>query len=679
MAKLFKFILISVSVLAIIGTVLTVFAAIYLNKYRSSSVDPELLNISYGSQKTEFYYYDFSDRESREGTPILIENCNIANVKYKFTPLSGMSEHLKNAFIAIEDKRFYSHSGVDYIRTASAAFNYVFGTGDFGGSTITQQLVKNLTGEDEFSIERKLKEAFSAINLEESYDKTQILETYLNIINLSDGCRGVGAASEYFFSKTPSALTLPEAATIASITNNPSYYNPQKHPENNKKRRDTVLLCMLEQGFIDELEYREAIATPIELNMSEKYSAEKVNSWYIDTVTEDVIDDLAKEYGITKSSAALMLSRGGYKIYTAMDKEIQETVEGYYSELSHFPADRSGSYPQSSIIIIDQRNGDILGISGAIGKKSGNRIQNFATTTRRPSGSAIKPLSVYAPAIEKGIINWSTVIEDSPVRTVNGKPWPSNVNKQYAGRVDVKEAVEHSLNTVAVKVLEMLGNEESMSFLKESLLISGLDEEKDIGAASLALGQHSEGITLRELTAAYSIFDDGVMSKPRSYYKVTDSFGRVILDNTALDKAVISRENAAIMTKLLENVVDDGSAKNGISLDKKINVAGKTGTSGDNKDRYFIGYTPELLCGVWYGYEYPKDLSYFGNNKAMLLWDRVMTRIYERTSSVAGIEDFDVPPGVQRLSYDPETGELITSRADAEKVKNGWFDVKHIQ
>ena len=526
----------------------------------------------------------------------------------------------------------------------------------------------------EISSKRKINEIFSAINLEKDFDKSEILEAYLNIINLSDGCRGIGAAAYHFYSKTPSELTLSEIATLAAITNNPSKYNPRTNPQNAKKRRDVVLEQMNNLGYISDIEYSKALEEPIKLNLSDKEES-TVNSWYTDMVIEDVTHDLSDKYGISKEYASFLLYSGGYRIYTAEDKEIQDILDDYYSDLSNFPCDINGEFPQSSMIVIDPYTGDILGVAGAIGEKKGNRIQNYATHAKRPPGSAIKPLSVYAPAFEKGIIKWSSILDDSPIENSNGRSWPANANGKYIGPVTVKYAVENSLNTVAVKVLEMLGNGNSLDFLKNSLYINSLDRENDIGSASLALGQPSVGITLRELTGGYTALSSGIMSKSRSYFKVTDSNGEIILDNTARQERVISKENAAIMTKLLECVVDDGTAKGLITLDNKISVAGKTGTTQNNFDRLFVGYTPDLLCGAWFGYEYPKSLKSFGGNYAAVFWDDVMSRIYSETDYASSLRLFSIPDGVQKLTFDASNGEIIFYSDDPLALEEGWFNV----
>ena len=274
MKKAGRIILIAVSIFAILLTVTCLLGAVYLMRYKDCSIDEELLNLTHYAEKTEFYRYEFNDRENRLGEAVLIEDESLdSGKKYQFVPYSEIPESLINAFISVEDKRFFDHNGLDYLRTGHAAINYVFGKGDFGGSTITQQLVKNLTGHDEFSIERKLTEAFCALDLEEKCDKTEILELYLNVINLSEGCRGASAAADVFFSKQVNELTLAESATLAALTKNPAAYDPLRHPENNVKRRNTVLKCMLDQGYITQSEYDNAVKQPLELQTSERSSA----------------------------------------------------------------------------------------------------------------------------------------------------------------------------------------------------------------------------------------------------------------------------------------------------------------------------------------------------------------------------------------------------------------------
>ena len=678
MRKFIKLILVFLIAFFSISSVLIICGAIILNNYSDSHVDYEVIELINSNGQTQFYRYDFTDRAERIGEPVLIEDAVLSTgIKYEYISYDKIPRNIVNAFVAIEDKRFWQHCGIDYLRSSKAVLNYIFdGKKSFGGSTITQQLVKNLTGNDEYLIKRKLIEAFSAINLERDYDKTEILEMYLNIINLSNGCRGIGAAAQYYFSKDVSQLDLCEIAAIAAITNNPSKYDPIRHPENNKKRRCTVLDCMLDFGYISQTEHNDASKKELELNITDKHS--DVNSWYIDTVIADVVKDISLKYGVTQKTASLLLYKGGYKIYTLMDNDIQNIVDNYYLNIDNFPSDTNGNRPQSSLIVVDPYTGDILGIAGGVGEKKGNRLFNYATDAHRPSGSVIKPLSVYAPAIDRGIINWSTIISDSPLIQGGSSraPWPSNANRKYVGDVTVEYALKNSLNTVAVKVLHELGNKVSFDFLHDDLNISSLNEGSDMGDASLALGQHSVGISLRELASAYTIFEEGIMSDTRTYSKVTDANGKIILDNVNRQKSVISSESAAVMTKLLERVVEEGTAMGLITLNEHCEVAGKTGTTQYNFDKYFIGYTPTLLCAVWQGYEKPRSLDYIGGNYSALIWNDVMTQIYLKTENYNQKTDFSIPQRVRKLTYDTATGLPPTEFSDSNKLSEGWFEIE---
>lgn len=676
MKRFIKIMLVMIIAISLLSIAAVIAGAVALEEYSHSRVDDDLINNYAPTEHTKFYCLE--NRGAVTGNKNFVEMGDArldGGARYKYVSYPEMPSHLINAFVAIEDKRFFLHHGIDYRRSIGAVVNYVFKSGkSYGGSTITQQLVKNLTGEDEPSISRKLREAFSAMELEGRLDKTEILEKYLNVINLAHGCFGVGSAAEYYFSKNVSDLTLTECASIAAITNNPSRYSPVKNPDEHLKRRNTVLLCMYKQGYIDETEYELAKNAPLSLKISEN-SKSNVNSWYIDMVVDDVTRDLAERYDISRQAAYRLLYRGGYRIYTVMDAEIQRIVEEYYENECNFPMSENEDMPQSSCIIIDQRSGDILGIAGAVGHKGADRIQNYATDTKRPSGSVIKPLSVYAPALDMGLIDWSSILSDTPIReaTEASPPWPANANGQYAGDVTLRYAIDHSLNTVAIRTLWKVGNLNAFDFLKNKLKINSLDEKADIGDAALALGQMSRGVTLREIVAAYSIFDSGIMSEARSYIKVTDSGGTIILDNSPKREQVISEESAAIMTKLLCSVVDNGTAKGKVTLREKCEVAGKSGTTQNSADRYFIGYTPTLLAGVWSGFDYPRPLDEFGGNYCVSIWDELMNEIYEKTSYRESDTSFSVPDTVQPLTFDKKTGSREINGIAIEDTETGWF------
>lgn len=674
------------SVSAIAGIALTALlmigfaaAGIYINKNYSATLELEPLEASARGGTTKLYYYD------ADGNAIELTSERLEGGSCIYTEYEAMPKQLIDAFVAIEDKRFWRHSGVDWKRTTHAALNYLLhNSTSFGGSTITQQLIKNITGERDVTTHRKVQEMIWAKYLEACMTKEQIIELYLNIINLSRGCIGVQAAANTYFSKDVSALTLAECATIAAITNNPSYYDPTRHPENNLERRNLILSEMFKQGYISQEEYSAAIGEPLTLDLTLHQSVKSVNSWYTDMVIEDVIADLCEQYGYTSRSASVLIYSGALRIYTAVDPQMQSFVEEYFADSSHFPSGTADNSFQASMIIIDPSNGDILAVAGGVGKKQGDRVQNYATQTRRPSGSVIKPLSVYAPALEYGLITTASVYDDVPVEfneSANGiVPWPRNSPNIYRGLTNISAAVRDSVNTVAVRVLQQLGVDRSFDFLHDTLemqsLISSVAADDgsiltDRGIAALALGQQNYGVSVREMSAAYTaLWGNGVYSRPRSYYKVTDSRGNVLLENEKYQTKALSPETAALTTLMLEGVVSSGTAAN-ITLDRRIDVAGKTGTTQENCDKWFIGYTPYLLGGVWCGYEYPKSMTGVAGNPCLDVWDEVMTALHERylaDDSASREFSFDCSITSRRVCAD--SGKLLTPACQSDARGN---------
>ncbi len=653
-------VVISVIVLVLLSAVSTV--AIYMN---TNGIDTDLdLSIFEGvgsDTVSRIYYFD----ENGVAQELSDEQITGSRVTV-YAELESIPKNLKNAFVAVEDKRFYKHSGVDWYRTAGATLNYIFKFDkSFGASTITQQLIKNVTNDDEYSIRRKLQEIFYAADLERNMDKNEILEMYLNIVNLSQNCFGVGAAAEKYFSKDVSELTLIECAAIASITKNPSYYDPIKNPENNARRRDTVLTLMLEQGYISEEEYNETYKKELKLNVSRKSS--EANSWYTDMVISDIIDDLTAELGYSRAAANLLVFSGGLKIYTAMDPEVQSALTEYFENTDNFPQDDLED-GRCAMIIIDHLTGDILGVAGSIGEKTADRIQNYATDTKRPSGSVIKPLSVYAPALEEGVITWASVYDDVPLEFIeeseeNFKTWPNNATNIYRGLTGIEYAIAHSLNTVAVDVLYDLGAEKSYDYLKNKFGLDSLIDD-DNGTAALALGQQNYGVTLRELTTAYTAFaNGGKRLEAKSYILVQTREGKTLLSREIEGEQVISSENAAIMTRLLQSVT---AIHPTIDLDEYLMTAGKTGTTQDTCDRWFVGYTPYYLAGVWYGHEYPTTLPESAKSICSTVWNDVMTEIHEDIMEAGDIRKFEMPDNIIAATFCADSGKLMTGACMAD-------------
>ena len=671
-------IIILVVFLAIFLTI-SIAAGLYVKSITKDPLDLSLFGFDRANSVTKIFVMENGTWVEWQEERILGEH------NFEFVSIDKIPDNLINAFVAIEDKRFFEHNGVDWYRTLGATANYFLHfDSKFGASTITQQLIKNVTGENEVSIQRKIREMKWALELEEELSKNEILELYLNVINLSENCYGVGSASRRFFSKEPSELTLIECACIAAITNNPSYYNPISHPENNKMRRDAILIQMREQGYISEDEFIESYGKDISLNPDDSVVKSSVHSWYVDMVINDVIADLQSEKGMTKQAASALVFGGGLEIYIQIDREIQEIMEEYYKNTANFS---SGEGAQSSMIIIDPNNGDILGVVGSIGEKSANRIQNYATDTLRSPGSTIKPLSVYAPALEGGIITYASVYDDTPYSFENGKAWPKNANGIYHGLSTMSYAMANSTNTIPLKILDELGLSHSFYFLRDYLHLDDLVEQgrdtdgafiTDMDYAALALGQLNYGVSVRDMCAAYSIFaDGGVYHAPRSYSLVKNSYGEVLLEKKVTSERVISEGNAEIMTKLLEDVVWGGTA-NSLTVKNKVALAAKTGTTQDNKDRWCIGYTPSVICGVWYGYEYPKEIPKAEKNHFLNAFDAVLTQIYERdVRSAYADRKFDESTQLVRVNYCMDSGllpsEACLRDARGSRVKTGYF------
>ena len=566
---------------------------------------------------------------------------------------------VRHALISIEDKRFYRHHGVDWLRTGKAFLNYVLRFDEpFGGSTITQQLVKNVSGENDVKSERKIREILRAVRLEKRFDKDEILTFYLNVIPLANRCYGIGAAASFYFGKTPAELTAAEAATLAATTNAPARYDPLRFPERNRERRDLILSKMEELGYLTKEEAEEARSETVDFVSERGDAGTRIVSWYTEAVLNDVIRDLVKEKGLSEGAATALVYRGGLEIGICCDKTVQRTAERVCRE-----TDPAGG--NLAVWAVDPKTGRVLATVGGAGKKTVNRGLHYATDALRPPGSALKPLSVYAPALRAGIINWATVFEDLPVRTVDGEPWPRNANGEYDGRIGVHEAIARSKNTVAVAVLDRLGIDASFDFLKnECGLASLIEEETDLNGrrfsdrsdAPLALGQLTRGVTLRELTDAYSIFaGDGVRSDAVTYLSVRNRAGEILLENEVDRSRVLTPADAAIMTGMLSETVEYGTARS-LTVSSVVPTAGKTGTTTGSRDRWFIGYTPSFLCGVL---STSDGAPCEGTPRSPLpVWDAIVKAAHAET--LDGTEEppvFPVPTGVVVLPFCRDSGD----------------------
>lgn len=546
--------------------------------------------------------------------------------------LEDIPDYLVKALVAIEDHRFYEHKGVDWYRTVGAMFTMLTGGDDsFGGSTITQQLIKNLTGNKEVTVQRKLIEIFQALEFEKKYDKDEIIEWYLNAVYFGEGCDGIYTAAQKYFGKEPSQLTLAESASIVGIVNLPTYYSPFYSEENNKERQETVLRRMYELGYISYDEYEQAKNEQLVFTRSDNEVADQeIYSYYVEAVIKDVTEDLMEQKGISQDTARQLLYNGGYRVYSCLDPYIQECVDNVYLDVENFPKPyrANDQQLQSAMVIMDPYTGEVVAMSGGVGEKTGNLVLNRATDALRAPGSSFKPLAVYAPAIELGLITPSTLVNDAPreeVEMSQNQWYPNNSDFQYRGIIDIATGVRLSLNTVAAQVLDKLGLDASTNFLKNKLGVTSLVPD-DYNYASLALGELTNGISVLEMAQAYCTFDNsGIFTEARTYSRVTDAAGNIVLDNQPKTHVAMKSSTATNITSLLFSAANYGTGSESIFSGQAI--AGKTGTSSYNWNRWFAGYTPYYVGVVWTGFDQPEQMYVYGNPAAQV-WRRVMQQVH---------------------------------------------------
>ena len=536
---------------------------------------------------------------------------------------------LINAVIASEDQRFWSHNGVDLRRLLGSIVSNLSSGGSQGGSTITQQLIKKTFLSDEQTYKRKLQEAYMALELEKQISKEDIITEYLNVVYFGEGAYGIQMAADTYFGKDVSELTLAECASIVAITNNPSRYDPFISSEGNARRRHDILYQMYDQGYIDYEEYQRAVAEEPRFVRGENDSYEApIYSYYIEVVIDDVLRDLVEKKGLAETAAEQLLYHGGYRIYTCLDPAIQSIVDGVYQDTASLPSPYRATDKtfQSAIVIMDPYTGDVKALSGGTGTKTDRFGWNRATDAHRPAGSSIKPLAVYGPAFDLGLITQSTLVNDSASITLNGTSWyPRNYGGGYSGVVTIRTALINSLNTVAAQIMDKLTPAVSYEYLTERMgfQLSKADEDY----APLALGQFTNGVTVREMAQAFtSLVNDGVMNAARTYYLVTDSAGNIILDNRLPQSSTVFKANTARqITNILQGAVNGGTAWEA-NLGA-MPAAGKTGTTSDEYDRWFCGYTPYYVAAVWTGYDMPSYM-YFNGNPATQIWKRIMSAVH---------------------------------------------------
>ncbi len=648
--------------LVIFACIFTAYLRNYLMPQVSFSLDSFRLN-----QTSVIYYQDKSTGEYQALQNLYGEENRIW-ASYKDIPTN-----LVYATVAIEDKRFFQHSGVDWLRSMKASANlFLGGNSTYGASTVTQQLVKNLTNDNEVTVRRKLVEIFRALEMEKQYSKEDIMEWYLNTIYLGEQAYGVRTAAYTYFGKDVSELDLAECASLIAITNNPSIYDPyisEKTKAKNKERQTDILYEMRQQGYITENEYQNAKNEELQFQYADSSSETGDNSdyysYFVDQVIRDVVNDLASATGYDTEVINRMILGGGYQIYSTIDVDVQNAAEEVYEDLDNIPkTDSTYQQLQSGIVIIDNETGDIAAIVGGVGQKEGSLTLSRATQSLLSPGSTIKPLAVYAPALEMGLITPATVYDDTPF-TFGSSPWPKNEDDTYHGLTNILTAMKRSTNTVAVKVLDDVGLDYAYHYAVNDMHLDTLVDQYELNGVnytdksywSLALGGMVRGVTIRDLTAAYaSIENKGTYREARTYTKVLDSDGNVVLDNTQSSNENMSEKTAYYLTYMMEETVKDGTGQE--AQVPGIDTAGKTGTTSDDKDRWFAGYTGYYTGVVWCGYDQPQEVVLEDDsieNPASVLFNKVMTKVHEGKQNKA----FEKPTSVIDVEVCQDSGNLV--------------------
>lgn len=702
--------LILVVMLCIVATVIVVYILDFAN---TNSWDLDLKTTE-NKFTTIVYAYDSEDQE--------VELKRLASTENRiWISYEDISPNIINAVVAKEDKRFYMHKGVDWQRTVFALVADVLDLTDGGrqgGSTITQQLIKNITEDKEQTWERKLREIFRALSLEERYTKEDILESYLNKIPFGGKIYGVEAACQGYFGKSASEVTIAEAAIIAGIIKKPDEYRPTRNLTECRNSQLVALYAMYEQGFISYREYEAAKAEQVKFvpivygdafgytdprsipsdepddpdtpkEPEPEYEAYKWDgyevsqNWYVDAAIRQVIEDYADLMGITYTSAKTKLYNGGFKIYTNMNIELQNIVEEKYRDpylvVKRYNKETKSEHLLQSAFVLMDYSGTVVALAGALGDKMGDNCFNRATMALRSPGSTMKPISTYSMAMQNNIINYSQLIPDKGIPIYGSdKLWPTNAGGTVTNSlIHAWYAVRWSRNTVPVRLSSMITPQVLYNHLTQNLGISSL-YETDIDLAPMTLGALTYGVSLLELTAAYQIFGNGgTYYEPRLYSRVVDSKNNVILEQNFYGNQAIDSDTAWVINRMLKTVVTEPSGQNLGRYAKlgQCEVVGKTGTSNDNDNLLFIGLTPNYVGSVWLGRDDSSaldDLNSYDKRWHPEIWHDVMASIEDVNKK----QEFTADPQVVEMKFCTESGLLATTACSSTDI--GYYRQSNI-
>ena len=596
--------------------------------------------------------------------------------KRKIITLEDMADYLPKAYVAMEDERFYQHNGVDLKRTAGAILQTLLGNSSYGGSTITQQLVKNLTQDDERAgiagIMRKVREWAKAYQVERMISKDQILELYLNILYVGGegNLHGVELGAEYYFNKSAKDLSLAECAYMAGINSSPNRYNPFDETTDNteliKSQTKVALNKMNELGYINSQEEYDAAIAEVDagLNFQKgEIASSSSYSYHTEAVLDQVINQVMEERGWSQQLAENYVYSSGLTIYSTVDANIQAQMEEVMTADTYIISGRAtnketgeklNEQSQAARVVIDYKTGNVVGCVGGLGEKTESRGLNRATQSVRQTGSSMKPIAVIAPGLEEKVITAATVYDDSAT-DFGGGYTPENYNR-FTGLTNIRQFISTSQNIPAVKIMRELTPAKSIEYLnKMGLEHINTDEDADL---SLALGGTTNGATPLEMASAYAtIANDGVHITPTFYTKVEDSSGNTVLTPNQEQTRVISEQNAYIAKTIIEEPVTASGGTATYCAISGMDVAAKTGTTDENYDRWLCGFTPYYAVACWYGYDTNESISFSGGNPAGRIWDAVMTGIHEGLDGAR----FEQPSGIVTRTVCRTTGCLATT------------------
>jgi penicillin-binding protein 1A len=703
--------LISVITVCIVAVALTV----YVMQFAESSFDVDL-------KSAEMNFSSFVKAFCEEEDDWIEVKQLSGDVNRIWVDIVDMPQHLIDAIVANEDHRYFEHEGVDWFRTAGVIVMAAFESGDGnlqGGSTITQQLIKNITGDDKVTAGRKLREIFRALNLEQRYTKIDILESYLNRIAFGGTSNGVGSAARYYFDKEVEDLTIAEAALMAAVIPSPHFYNPYNNAERARERHKIALQQMHAHGFITTAEYDEALEEEIRFRrpiagdhfgyIDERYNEwfglqgddedgylyyenvpwesirtdlpykwngdyEVTQSWHLDATLWQVARDLAALRGVTEAQAWEMLRNGGFSIYSNVNLKMQERIdEAALNPLifvnSYDPNQTQAESIQGGFVVMDYV-GRVVAIMGGIGEKPGDNCFNRGTQAARQIGSTIKPISMYAPAIDMDLITFSTMTRDLTGEVIdyeapdNRRRFPYNFGNRPGGGsyYPTWYALQKSHNTIAVRLLHKVGLQNAYHMMVNKLGVTTLDSTRDIDYSPLGTG--TLDMNLYELAAAYAIFGNGgVYYRPYFYQKVVDHTGKVILEQDLIGVQAIDKDSAWVMNRMMKTVVEDRNGSGWFARIPNVEVVGKTGTSNDEKNLLFCAQTPEYV-GV-YRIHYDDGIRQLGSYQPTTGWrtparawhDMMVAAIGEVTTP----QFFTADSTVQEHRYCNETGFIANT------------------